>query len=102
MCRAERVDVSQSGKKPSDPAALTLLCCKNSKEKIQEKKVLTPKKRKSFDFKKFFFVLVWLRVPIYLILFRLKFSSLCGHMIKCSLIELGRAGRENIWFSVAK
>ena len=45
----------------------------------------------------FFFVLVWLRVPIYLVLFRLKFSSLCGHMIKCSLIELGRAGRENIW-----
>ena len=63
--------------------------------------VLTPKKRKSFDFR-IFFVLVWLRVPIYLVLFRLKFSSLCGHMIKCSLIELGRAGRENIWLSVAK
>ena len=65
MCRAERVDVSQSGKKPSDPAALTLLCCKNSKENRNETKksrlsmkweflVLTPKKRKSFDFRIFF------------------------------------------------
>ena len=35
----------------------------------------------------FFFVLVWLCVPVYRVLFRLKCSTLSGRIIKCLLTE---------------
>lgn len=41
-------------------------------------------------------MLMWLRVPVYRVLFRLKFSTRNGRMIKCLLTEFGRAGRKNI------
>ena len=41
-------------------------------------------------------------MPVYRVLFRLKFSSVSGHMIKCLLTEFGRASAENIWLGVMK
>ena len=42
------------------------------------------------------------RMPVYSVLHRLKFSSVSGHMIKCSLTEFGGASAENIWLGVMK
>ena len=41
-------------------------------------------------------------MPVYRILFKLKFSTVSGHMIKCLLIEFGGAEQESIWLSVMK
>ena len=41
-------------------------------------------------------------MPVYRVLFKLKFSTISGHMIKCLLTEFGKAGRENICLSVMK
>ena len=40
------------------------------------------------------------RMPVYRVLFRLKFSSVSGHIIKCLLTEFGGASAENIWLGV--
>ena len=42
------------------------------------------------------------RMPVYSVLHRLKFSSVSGHMIKCSLTEFGGASAENVWLGVMK
>ena len=42
------------------------------------------------------------RMPVYRVLFRSKFSTVSGHMIKCLLTEFCWAGRENIRLSVTK
>ena len=57
--------------------------------------VFTRKNNRKFLIAEFFFELVWLRVPVYHVLFRLKSSTLSGHTMKCLLTEHGRAGREN-------
>ena len=41
-------------------------------------------------------------MPVYRVLFRLKFSSVSGHMIKFLLTEFGGASAEIIWFEVMK
>lgn len=97
--------------KPSDHTALKLLCYKNLKEnRIEEKsrifqgvenfffwlekyKGKVKKKRKDF------FELVWLHMPVYRVIFRLKFPTLSGHMIKC-LLTGWEGWTGNIWFSV--
>ena len=57
-------------------------------------------KRKSFDC--IFCVCPYARMPVYRVLFRLKFSSVSGHMIKFLLTEFGGASAEIIWFGVMK
>ena len=42
------------------------------------------------------------RMPVYRVLFRSKFSTVSGHMIKCLLTEFCWARRENIRLSVTK
>ena len=41
-------------------------------------------------------------MPVYRVLFKLKFSTISGHMIKCLLTEFSKAGRENICLLVMK
>ena len=48
-------------------------------------------KRKSFDC-----IFLCARMPVYRVLFRLKFSSVSGHMIKCLLTKFGGASADNI------
>ena len=41
-------------------------------------------------------------MPVYRVLFRLKFSSVSGHVIKCLLTKFGGASANNIWLGVMK
>ena len=41
-------------------------------------------------------------MPVYRVLFRLKFSSVSGHMRKCLLTKFGGVSAENIWLGVMK
>ena len=41
-------------------------------------------------------------MPVYRVPYRLKFSTVSSHMIKCLLTEFGGASGENIWLGVMK
>ena len=62
--------------------------------------VLTLENKGKFQLQNIF-VLLWFRVPIYRILFRLKFSTLRSRD-NCFLTEFGWAEWENIWLSVVR
>ena len=42
------------------------------------------------------------RMPVYRVLFRLKFSPISSHMIKCLLTKFDGASAENIWLGVMR